>query len=497
MSASHIAVTLAAHTNAGKTTLARTLLGRDVGEILDSEHTTRIADSYTWIETVDGNSLQLWDTPGFGDTRRLLKRLKGSEHLLGRFLSETWDRLTDSGLYYSQRALRNVRDESDCVLYLVNCAESPHLAGYLDSEMQLLQWLGKPVIVLLNQSGEALSLEDAAAEHLEWRQRIEQTYPWVDAVLPLDAFSRCWLQEFDLLHTIASALPQQHTLMASFIDHWTQQQQQRFDASIRTLGALLRDAALAAARVEDATQSGMLQRYLPTAGRVQAETAASALTQDLERSAEAAQRQLAAIHELDAHRVALLGEHLQPTLNASPRLDPRRASITGGVISGIAGGLLADIASGGLSLGGGMLAGAVLGAAAGQAASLGLNRVRGSREPQLEWNDAALESILQRIALLYLIVSHSGRGRGELVLQNEPGHWQAALAEAITGHGEAMSACWQQRDEARAALHAEGDNGAYDQFCADLNELLRSICRDLLIGLYPDSNLPAAFFDPS
>ena len=38
-----VALSLISHTNAGKTTLARTLLGRDVGEVRDEAHVTQEA----------------------------------------------------------------------------------------------------------------------------------------------------------------------------------------------------------------------------------------------------------------------------------------------------------------------------------------------------------------------------------------------------------------------------------------------------------------------
>ena len=60
-----IALSLISHTNAGKTTLARTLLARDVGEVRDAPHVTTEAASYPLVETPDGDALILWDTPGF------------------------------------------------------------------------------------------------------------------------------------------------------------------------------------------------------------------------------------------------------------------------------------------------------------------------------------------------------------------------------------------------------------------------------------------------
>ena len=47
-------LSLVSHTNAGKTTLARTLLGRDIGEVRDAPHVTEFADVHTMLETADG-----------------------------------------------------------------------------------------------------------------------------------------------------------------------------------------------------------------------------------------------------------------------------------------------------------------------------------------------------------------------------------------------------------------------------------------------------------
>ena len=63
---------LISHTNNGKTTLARTLVGVDVGEVRDAAHVTIFAESPTLLTTPRGDGLQLWDTPGFGDSVRLL-----------------------------------------------------------------------------------------------------------------------------------------------------------------------------------------------------------------------------------------------------------------------------------------------------------------------------------------------------------------------------------------------------------------------------------------
>ena len=72
---STVTLSLISHTNAGKTTLARTLLAADVGEVRDAPHVTTRAEMFTLIESAAGDQLLLWDTPGFGDSARLARRL--------------------------------------------------------------------------------------------------------------------------------------------------------------------------------------------------------------------------------------------------------------------------------------------------------------------------------------------------------------------------------------------------------------------------------------
>jgi len=56
---SRIALSLISHTNVGKTALARTLLGRDVGEVRDEAHVTATADRYPMVESQAGDVLAL------------------------------------------------------------------------------------------------------------------------------------------------------------------------------------------------------------------------------------------------------------------------------------------------------------------------------------------------------------------------------------------------------------------------------------------------------
>src|SRR5262245_6748870 len=166
-----IALSLVSHTNVGKTTLARTLLTRDIGEVRDEAHVTLEAERHTLIESPAGDRLELWDTPGLGDSVRLARRIEQARNPIGWFLNEIWDRFRDRAAWSSQRALRNVLEQADVVLYLVNASESPEDAAYLDAELRVLALLQKPVVVLLNQMGPPQPAAREAEEIERWRAR--------------------------------------------------------------------------------------------------------------------------------------------------------------------------------------------------------------------------------------------------------------------------------------------------------------------------------------
>ena len=127
---STIQLALLSHTNVGKTTLARTLLRRDIGAVMDRAHVTETAESHVLLRTAAGDELVLWDTPGFGDSVRLARRLAQSGQPLGWFLSQVWDRFADRPFWCSQQAMRAARNAADVVLYVANATEDPDAAGY-------------------------------------------------------------------------------------------------------------------------------------------------------------------------------------------------------------------------------------------------------------------------------------------------------------------------------------------------------------------------------
>ena len=481
-----IALTLAAHTNVGKTTLARTLLGRDVGEVRDAPHVTQLADRYTWLETPEGESLQLWDTPGFGDSQRLLKRMEKSNTRLGWFLGQVWDRVFDRGFFYTQKALRNVRDEADVVLYLVNATESPEAASYIDSEMKLLEWTEKPVIVLINQLGTEQDLEQEAADVRIWQTFLAQRYPHVFSVLPLDAFARCWVQEYPLLEAIRTSLKDgdRRELMTRLCAEWRADRIRTLDKSVDILATYLVRCAIARQPVEQA--AGRLRKVLDGVlrrvdGPNAHKSAAQALSAQLRKDTKAVIDELVSYHGLEASIDKNIVDQLHQRVQPPTGLSEDKTTLVSAIVSGALTGLMADIMTGGLSLGGGLIVGTLAGAIGGRAAAVGYNRVYGTSASWIEWDANSLNELFAHAVLCYLLVAHVGRGRGKAVLQGEHPKWQQELPLAVNALREALDAIWSSRGQ--QAPDANAQKRIHDSLLPLVNRSIWAV----LSALYPQA----------
>ncbi len=488
-----VSLSLVSHTNAGKTTLARTLLGRDIGEVRDAPHVTEFADVHTLIETGAGERLTLWDTPGFGDSARLVKRLRGGERPLVRFLAETWDRWRDRPFWASQQALRNVRDEADVMLYLVDASQSPEAAAWVAPEMELLGWVGKPVIVLLNQLGAPRAVGAGGAsedDESRWRAHLAG-FAVVRAVLPLDAFARCWVQELTLLGAVAAALPEaKQAPMARLLVAWRERRMATFDASIRSLA---RSVARSAIDVAPLPESGGLRTRLRHAGAAigigsAADTPASqaqgALVAQLDAETRASTLSLIGLHGLGGTAERDILDRLATHYDMRLRLDETQAAVWGGAVTGALVGLKADVLSGGLTLGGGLITGGLLGALGSAGLARAVNLVRGTDRSIVAWKPEALDAIAEAALLRYLAVAHFGRGRGDWAQGEAPAHWQGVVATALAPYGEALGAAWSERAAGR-------DDGAAAaaRVAERIEPVLREAAWTALRALYPDAGM--------
>ena len=483
-----VQLSIAAHTNAGKTTLVRTLLKRDIGEVADRPHVTENAERHTLLDTAQGDVLFLWDTPGFGDSARLLKRLQASGNPIGWLQTQVWDRFADRPFFCSQQAVRNVRDESDVVLYLVNAAEDPSAAAYVDAELQILKWIGKPVLLLLNQAGPPRGREAEAADEARWNRQLALQVQ-DRGVITLDAFARCWVQEDRLLRAVAELLdPVKKEQMERLRGAWRERNLDIFRASMRSMANLLASVAVDREAVPEKLDAGALaQRAVQWLKRKReggsgqepgVENAMAALVKRLDERVREDTDRLIALHGLAGRAQQRILARAAGQFEVAMPADVATTGLVGGALTGAATGIAADLSTGGLTMGAGMLIGAILGALGAGGAAKAYNILQGQEDGRVRWTGDVLGQQTRAALLRYLAVAHYGRGRGEWTEGEAPAHWWPLVDAVVSAREPILHAAWTMAEEGAAA----------PAIAARLEPELRDAASDLMVRLYPDAS---------
>ncbi|MEP7067928.1 MAG: DUF3482 domain-containing protein [Usitatibacter sp.] len=482
-----VQLSIVAHTNVGKTALVRTLLKRDIGEVADRPHVTEAAERHALLDTPQGDLLYLWDTPGFGDSARLAKRLRASGNPLAWLQTQVWDRLADRPFFCSQQAVRNVRDESDVVLYLVNGAEDPSSVGYIAAELAILEWTGKPVLLLLNQVGPPRSRDAEKADEERWSHLLAAHVAHRD-VITLDAFARCWVQEDRLLRAAGALLdaekgPEMERLRAA----WRSRNLAIFRASMNSMAQLLAATLVDRELVPERLDAGALaQRALQWIARARSgqrgtdssvDAAMEALVKRFDERVRDDTERLIALHGLGERALQRILARTAGQFEVAMPADVAGTGFVGGVLTGAAGGLAADLSAGGLTLGAGMLVGAILGALGAGGAARAYNILQGQEDGRVRWTPELLAQQARAALLRYLAIAHYGRGRGDWSEGEAPSHWLALVDAEVRARQGALVAA------GRMAADGEGEVA----LAAHLEPELAAASSAILTRLYPEA----------
>jgi len=485
--AATLSLSLVSHTNVGKTSLMRTLTRRDIGDVADRQHVTEQAEAHTLLETAEGDVLRLWDTPGFGDSVRLLRRLRMAGNPVGWLLTQVWDRFADRPFFCSQQAMINVRDESDVVLYLVNAAEDPSSATYVAAELEILAWIGKPVLLLLNQTGPARARELEAEEEALWSTHLARFVPARESIA-LDAFARCWVQEDRMLAAVGALVPEtKQPALHRLRETWRSQNLQVFEASIKAIVSQVTATARDHEVLEEgASASGLVDkvgRWFASSARKgvkldpASERGMDALAKRLDQRLRENMGQLIALHGLSGRAGEEIPARMGGAFDVRARADISTSSVLGGIVTGALGGLAADLSAGGLTFGAGTLIGGIVGALGGAGAAKAYNLATGVEEGVVRWSPTFLLERLAAALLRYLAVAHYGRGRGDWVEGEYPAHWRDVVANVLEPYREELDEIWKlAEDETRGP-----------DVSARLESVLRSAARETLVRLYPQA----------
>jgi len=474
--AATLTISLISHTNVGKTTLARTLLRRDVGDTLDRPHVTDISEAHVMVAT-QGRRLLLWDTPGFGDTARLLKRLKQSDQPIRWVMTQLWDRYVNRPLWCSQQAVKNVREEADIVLYLVDASQSPADMPYVEMEMEILEWVGKPLMLLLNQTGPPRDPGTEAAEEARWRDQLRR-FPIVKGALSLDAFARCWVQEGELLDGVASMVPvEKKETFRLLREAW---RDKNLTVHREAVGVLTRMLAGSLLDVVNVSNESWLQKIGINSGEIDAEMklARRELAERLSARTLEATDELIKLFGLEGHAARRTGDAARQHFGVPGKVNESLWTAVGGLATGLTSGVLIDILSHGVSF----FSGAVLGALGGGVGAFALaktyNLVRGKSSHEVRWSFAHYNEQLHLALLCYLAVAHFGRGRGQWEDSEHPGHWRDVVARAAEPEKPRLERLWKEAGDGKSPKSP-------DQIEAELGGVVTSCCAKILRDLYP------------
>ncbi len=478
---------LVAHTNVGKTTLLRTLLGRDVGEVDDAPDVTQTTMAYDLIVDPNNGALRLWDTPGFGDSFRLAKRLSQQHRWIAWVVREMWDRMFNRKLWQCQRLALDLRARANVILYPVNLQERPFEAVYVAPELQVLAWVGKPVLAILNQGagpqGQAMESERAT----QWRNHLAN-FPAISGITDLDAYTRCWVQEVSLFNTIGQVLPDSErngylklagALGKTYID--------RFDASVAAIADYLMH--LAGDKVEldagifDSVKDiwGSVRKSIPWGKPSRLSPVESAMRGLAQRYAEQSQTvadKLIAINRLDGVATAEILKIANTKPVTDKPVDSGSVAVLGGVMSGVLTGLVADLLAGGLTLGTGALVGGVLGATGGAVLAKGYNIGTHIDKKVVGWSPDALTEAFEKALMLYLAVAHFGRGQGQWRPTEAPTVWSSTVQSTVSRYQEGLQALWR----------GIGSHPKTARPQTDCRLLVRHAIRDVLLDIHPQAN---------
>jgi hypothetical protein len=442
-----VQLVLISHTNVGKTSLARTLLREDVGEVVDATHTT-LENRRHVLETAGDDVLVLWDTPGFGDTARLKQRLEQSDRPLPALLAASWDRVTDRPLWCAQQAMVAVRDEADLVLYLVNASEDPEFATYIDLELSVLAWLDVPVLVLLNQLPPDPRGRDRARLVEAWRAALDR--PPVRDVLALDAFQRIWIEEGRLLERIRDELPDAPAAaLHRLLEHWRQRQRERFLDAV----SALRDALADTVADREALGRGQPARLarLGALRRLGERLAARTRALDVH---------LVTLEAIEGETLRAVETDLTATRAHGERPSPGTGA-AGGAMVGAGAGAALDLLFAGLTFG-------IAWRWCWQAVDA----------RTLGWSAAFVGDLAAEYASRWLAITHHGRARGAFE-ESALGSWRAAVAEVRGTQRGAEARLTAALDQPRLEAADVGRDAA---------ALVHGLVTGVLLDAYPDAD---------
>jgi hypothetical protein len=362
--------------------------------------------------------------------------------------------------------LHAAREECHVVLHVAGATAD------LEEARASLEWLGKPVLLLVNRPAGPEADPPGLVARAE---RHARAFPLVARVLPFDTFARSWVQEGVLLDAIRRTLPE--ALGPGFeriAVAWHARNGARF---ARSMQAVAEHLLFAARQVEELPGGALSVKSLVVAGERQAQAlarqgAVQAVVARLDRSAAAMFATLRGLHGIDDSMADELEEGLEQKFLVRQPIDAPQAAMAGAA-GGAATGASVDLLAGGLTLGAATALGALVGASAAIVGAALKNRSTTGGATLVQLSDEMMQALVEAGLLRYLAAAHHGRSALEGGSEIRP-FWKAEVVAAVEAHNPSLAPFWAA---ARAQPQAEQ--------AVDLARELETIATGVLDTLYP------------
>ena len=348
-----IRIAVVGHTNAGKTSLLRTLTRRaNFGEVSQRPGTTRHVESAD-LEVNGQAAVRFFDTPGLEDAVALREHLAGLDpqatppERIRQFLRGP----EAHGVFEQEAKVLRTMLEIDAAFLVIDVRE-PVLPKFRD-EIELLNSCARPVLPVLN------FVRDAASREAAWKELLSAYGLHVqvrfDAAAPFTGAER------ELYSDLSTLLRDRRQLLQGVADSLAAEAAERRRAACSRIAELLVDAAALRRTVA-------AEEFADSASR---KTLVAALQKDVFDKAQRCTDDLLALY---GFRQDDAGEAPLPLVEGRWTLDffsPEAMKDAGlrlgkGAVIGAAVGVVADLAVAGISLGAGAAVGGAIGGAVSQ-----------------------------------------------------------------------------------------------------------------------------------
>ncbi|HYC43337.1 MAG TPA: GTPase/DUF3482 domain-containing protein [Noviherbaspirillum sp.] len=408
-----IQVAVVGHTNAGKTSLLRTLTRRIAfGEVSTMPGTTRHVEAVD-LKVNGESAVRFFDTPGLEDAVSLLDLMKMLDNCptppdrVRAFLRGPEAR----GAFEQEAKVLRKMLEVDAGMYVIDTREA--VLPKFRAEIEILTWCARPVMPVLNFVRDGRSRKD------EWLSTLAAYN--MHACVQFDAVAPFVGSEQLLYHDMATLMRERRADLSRVVEHLEFQRRERLAAARTIVADLL--VSLAAIRhpmtPEDFADAQKREKFI---GDLRALVL---------RASRTAVEELLAVYgfrsdDADAAMLPWLDGRWEDDLFDPETLRDASRKLGTGAAVGAAIGAAADIALAGLSLGTATAVGAAIGGLAsqgwGQFGRRLANKVRGVQELTLE-NE-----------VLYVLAAHMVDLMAALELR---GHAAQGKVQAGTASGTA------------------------------------------------------------